>query len=94
MKYTEIEDLKVEHPVESPITDIDRSLDNWVEVVAEKTQAARDSDAVKLDCGILSVNQINQLLANIDHEVTTCDANNQYLFYNRHKPKEDILMNI
>ncbi|AMB95088.1 PAS domain-containing protein [Aerococcus urinae] len=91
MKYTDLEDLKVEHPVESLITDIDRSLDNWVEVAAEKTQAVRGSDTVKLDCGVLSVNQINQLLANIDHEVTTCDANNQYLFYNRHKPKEDMV---
>lgn len=56
---------------------------DWLDKAAEKTQAATGDDYVKLDSGLLTVNQINWMLRNTIGELTFVDDNNQFLWYNR-----------
>lgn len=89
--YTKLEDLHVTGTIPTTITGIDRSASDWVEQAVKKTEAATGDDYVELDHGVLTVNQINAMLSNINHEVTTCDSNNQYLYYNRHKDMDEMV---
>ena len=68
-RYT-VEGLKKEDP-------------DWLDKAAEKTHAATGDDYVKLDSGLLTVNQINWMLRNTIGELTFVDDNNQFLWYNR-----------
>lgn len=56
---------------------------DWLDKAAKKTQAAKGDDYVKLDSGLLTVNQINWMLRNTIGEMTFVDDNNQLLWYNR-----------
>lgn len=62
---------------------LDKQDPDWLEKAAEKTHAASGDDYVKLDCGLLTVNQINWMLRNTFGEMTFVDDNNQFLWYNR-----------
>ncbi|WP_201330930.1 PAS domain-containing protein, partial [Lactobacillus nasalidis] len=53
------------------------------EKAAAKTQAVSGDTYVKLDCGLLTVNQINWLLRSVFGELTYCDDNHQLLWYNK-----------
>lgn len=56
---------------------------DWLDKAAKKTHAAKGDDYVKLDSGLLTVNQINWMLRNTIGEMTFVDDNNQFLWYNR-----------
>ncbi|MBA1393056.1 oxidoreductase, partial [Lactobacillus sp. XV13L] len=62
---------------------IDKNEPDWLEKAAAKTHAASGDDYVKLDSGLLTVNQINWMLRNTIGELTFVDDNNQFLWYNR-----------
>lgn len=85
------EDLWATGSVDTTIEDVDMLADDWVEQASEKTKAVSGDTYVELDRGILTVNQINHLLNSMPFEVTFADENNQFLYYNYHLEKEDIL---
>src|SRR5690625_3709176 len=85
------EDLWATGSVETTIEDIDMYADDWVEQASEKTQAVSGDTYVELDRGVLTVNQINHLLNSMPFEVTFADNNNQFLYYNYHLEKEEML---
>lgn len=70
--------------------DIENS-DNWVEDAAEVTDAAKNDDYVQLDRGVLTVNQINNMMKHLPLEVTLADENSQFLYYNYREEPEDML---
>lgn len=70
--------------------DIENS-DNWVEDAAEVTDAAKNDDYVQLDRGVLTVNQINNMMKHLPLEVTLADENSQFLYYNYREESEDML---
>ena len=70
--------------------DIENS-DNWVEDAAEVTDAAKNDDYVQLDRGVLTVNQINNMMKHLPLEVTLADENSQFLYYNYRDEPEDML---
>lgn len=65
------------------IEGINKDDPEWLEKAAAKTHAASGDDYVKLDSGLLTVNQINWMLRNTFGELTFVDDNNQFLWYNR-----------
>ncbi len=85
------EDLWATGSVDTTIEDVDMLADDWVEQASEKTKAVSGDTYVELDRGILTVNQINHLLNSMPFEVTFADENNQFLYYNYHLEKEDML---
>lgn len=62
---------------------IDKNDPDWLDKAAKKVHAAEGDDYVKLDSGLLTVNQINWMLRNTFGELTFVDDNNQFLWYNR-----------
>ncbi|MCX8736560.1 PAS domain-containing protein [Lactobacillus sp. B4026] len=65
------------------VSDVAPDDPDWLEQAAAKTHAASGDDYVKLDSGLLTVNQINWMLRNTIGELTFVDDNNQFLWYNR-----------
>ncbi|HLR91568.1 MAG TPA: PAS domain-containing protein [Atopostipes sp.] len=70
--------------------DIENS-DQWVEEAAEVTEAASGDDYVQLDRGVLTVNQISDMLKHLPMEITFADENSQFLYYNYREDPEDML---
>jgi len=70
--------------------DIENS-DSWAEDAAEETQAASGDDYVQLDRGVMTVNQINQMLKHLPMELTFADENSQFLYYNYRKEPDEML---
>lgn len=68
----------------STIADVDKSDDEWVEKAAEATNAVEGDTYVKLDRGVLTVDQIDHFLKTMPIELTYADDNNQFLYYNNH----------
>ena len=64
---------------------IDKNDPEWLDKAAKKVNAAEGDDYVKLDSGLLTVNQLNWMLQNTIGELTFVDDNNQFLWYNRPK---------
>lgn len=62
---------------------IDKNDPDWLEKAAKKVNAAEGDDYVKLDAGLLTVKQIDQMLKRAFGELTFVDENNQFLWYNR-----------
>lgn len=62
---------------------IDKNDPKWLDKAAKKVHAAEGNDYVKLDSGLLTVNQINWMLRQTIGEMTYVDDNNQFLWYNR-----------
>jgi DUF438 domain-containing protein len=89
MKKTE--DLHATGKIETTIEDIDMHADDWVEQAADKVDAVEGDTYVKLDRGVLTVEQINSLLNSMPFEITYADSNNQFLYYNKHIPREEML---
>lgn len=87
----EPEDLFATGSVETTIPDIDMDAEDWVEQAAEKVGAVEGDTYVKLDRGILTVDQLNAFLNSMPMELTFADANNQFLYYNHHIPAEEML---
>lgn len=64
---------------------------NWVEEAAEETDAASGDDYVQLDRGVLTVNQISNLLKYLPLELTFADENSQFLYFNQRNEPSDML---
>lgn len=62
---------------------LDKNDPDWLDKAAEKVHAASGDDYVKLDAGLLTVNQLNWMFRNTIGEMTFVDDNNQFLWYNR-----------
>ena len=85
------EDLFATGSIETTIEGIDKSADDWVEQAAEATNAVEGNTYVKLDRGILTVDQLNYFLNSMPLELTYADSNNQFLYYNHMLDAEDML---
>jgi DUF438 domain-containing protein len=85
------EDLHVTGTIETTIEDVDMAAEDWVEQAAAKVSAVEGNTYVKLNRGILTVDQINTFLASMPMELTYADENNQFLYYNYTKEAEDML---
>lgn len=79
------EDFKAEGKSEAGTTieGIDKNDPDWLEKAAKKVHAAEGSDYVKLDAGLMTVDQLNWMLRSTIGELTFVDDNNQFLWYNR-----------
>ena len=62
---------------------IEKNDPDWFNKATKKVNAAEGNDYVKLDAGLLTVNQLNWMLRNTIGEMTFVDDNNQFLWYNR-----------
>lgn len=76
-------DAKGKSVAGTTIDGIDKNDPEWLDKAAKKVNAAEGNDYVKLDSGLLTVNQINWMLRNTIGEMTFVDDNNQFLWYNR-----------
>lgn len=85
------EDLNATGKIDTTIEGLDMYAEDWVEQASAKVNAAKGDDYVELDRGVLTVNQLNSLLNSMPFEITYADSNNQFLYYNRHIPREEML---
>lgn len=90
-KTYEEEDLWATGSIATTIDGVDKSDPEWVEKAAALVGAAEGNDYVKLDRGILTVDQLNMFLKSMPMELTYADDNNQFLYYNRVMPGEEML---
>ena len=72
------EDLHAKGTIETTIEGVDMAADDWVEQAAEAVQAVEGDTYVKLDRGILTVDQLNYFLKSMPMELTYADSNNQF----------------
>lgn len=77
------EDFEASGKSRYTVEGINKDDPEWLEKAAAKTHAASGDDYVKLDSGLLTVNQINWMLRNTFGKLTFVDDNNQFLWYNR-----------
>ena len=77
--------------VETTVEGIDMRAEDWLEQAAAKVGAAEGSDYVKLNRGLLTVDQLNYFLSSMPMELTYADHNNQFIYYNHVKPAEEML---
>lgn len=87
----EKEDLYAKQPIETTIDGLDKSADDWFEQAVAKAKPVDGDTYVKLDRGILTVNQLNSFLKSMPMELTFMDASNQFLYYNYNTASEDML---
>lgn len=86
------EDLTASHPIATTITEIDPDDPDWLEKAAELTGAVSGDTYVKLDNGLLTVNQLNMFLKAMPFELTYSDDNNQFLYYNASHQDPDTML--
>ena len=84
------EDLHAKGTIETTIEGVDMAADDWVEQAAEAVQAVEGDTYVKLDRGILTVDQLNYFLKSMPMELTYADSNNQFLYYNKKMAAEEM----
>lgn len=84
------EDLHAKGTIDTTITGIDMAAEDWVEQAAEAVNAVEGKTYVKLDRGILTVDQINYFFKSMPMELTYADSNNQFLYYNRNAEAEEM----
>lgn len=82
------EDLNATGEIDTTIKGVDKHSKNWVEEAADQAHAVSGNTYVKLDRGVLTVDQLNAFFASMPAELTYADANNQFLYYN-HSRKTD-----
>lgn len=85
-----MEDLWATGTIDTTIEGIDMEAEDWVEQASAKVGAAEGKDYVKLDRGVLTVDQLNYFLNSMPMELTFADHNNQFLYYNRHKDSDEM----
>lgn len=78
----EQEDLSSNHPLKTTIQGVDMQASDWVEQAAAQTQATCGDNYVQLDRGILTADQLTNLLNSLPGKLTFVDPNNQFLYYN------------
>ena len=84
------EDLYATGNCDTTVKDVDMRDPQWLEKAAEKTNAVSGDAYVKLDRGLLTVNQIDRFLKTMPVELTFADENNQFIYYGDqgHDPKD------
>jgi NAD(P)H-dependent FMN reductase len=90
-KSYEEEDLEATGKVNTTIEGVDMDDPDWVNKAAEKVHAVEGSTYVKLDHGVLTVDQLNYFLKTMPAELTYVDDNNQFIYYNRTAPGDQML---
>lgn len=85
------EDLHAKRGTKTTIPGIDMTADDWVEQAAKQVGAAEGDQYVKLNRGLLTVNQLNAFLESMPMELTYADENNQFIYYNYTKEKAEML---
>ncbi|HGD6657373.1 TPA: NAD(P)H-dependent oxidoreductase [Streptococcus agalactiae] len=91
-KAIESEDLYCQGQIDTTITGIDPDDPDWLDKAAEKVNAVEGDAYVKLDNGLLTVNQLNMFLNAMPFELTYADDNNQFLYYNNNHPDPDTML--
>lgn len=91
MEIVQEEDLYATGSIKTTIDGLDKDADDWLEQAAETVNAVDGDTYVKLDRGILTVNQLDYFLNSMPMELTFMDSNNQFLYYNYHLPAEEML---
>ena len=81
-KPIEPEDLDCGKPIATTIQGIDPDDPDWLENAAKQVNAVEGNTYVKLDNGLLTVDQLNMFLNAMPFELTYADDNNQFLYYN------------
>ncbi|MBS5367817.1 MAG: PAS domain-containing protein, partial [Streptococcus mitis] len=81
-KPIEPEDLYCTNSIATTIQGVDPDDPEWVEKAAELVGAVSGDTYVKLDHGILTVNQLDMFLKAMPFELTFADDNNQFLYFN------------
>lgn len=85
------EDLFATGKIDTTVEGVDMYADDWLELAAAKVGAVEGDTYVKLERGLLTVDQLNHLMASMPMEITYADNNNQFLYYNHVKPAEEML---
>lgn len=83
------EDLSASRGTDTTI-DVEMNRDDWADLAAEKVKAAEGSDYVKLDHGVLTVDQINYILKTLPMRMLIVDDNNQFIYYNGKGTKNEM----
>ena len=84
------EDLYATGAVDTTIEGLDMNADDWFEQAVAKVNPVDGKTYVKLNRGILTVDQLNYFLASMPMELTYLDHNNQFLYYNQVKGPEEM----
>jgi NAD(P)H-dependent FMN reductase len=87
----EEENLDATGTTDTTVTNVDMSAKDWVEQASVKTNAVDGKAYVKLDRGLLTVDQINYFLNTMPMELTYVDDNNQFIYYNKTMEGKDML---
>lgn len=87
----EAENLDATTGTDTTVPDVTMTDDDWLEQAAEKTHAVSGHTYVKLDRGLLTVDQLNYFLNTMPMELTYADDNNQFIYYNKFLETEDML---
>lgn len=91
-KPIEEEDLFCGKPISTTVLDIDPDDPEWLEKASKQVNAVEGDTYVKLDCGLLTVNQLNMFLNAMPFELTYADDNNQFLYFNnKHQNPETMV---
>ncbi len=85
------ENLDATTPNKTTVPGVDMNADDWFEQASKHTNAAEGNDYVKLDRGLLTVNQLNFFLKTIPIELTYADENNQFIYYNKFLSNSEML---
>ncbi|ALB29509.1 NAD(P)H-dependent oxidoreductase [Companilactobacillus heilongjiangensis] len=87
----EEEDLSAKNGTDTTVKGVDMNADDWLDQAAKKVNAVEGDTYVKLDSGLLTVNQLNYFLKTSPVELTYVDENNQFIYYNNAVPTEKML---
>ena len=66
-------------------------IQNGLKKQVKSLEQLQGNDYVRLDHGLLTVDQIDMFLKALPFEVTYADDNNQFLYYNFNKPANKML---
>lgn len=82
--------IKVSDHVDTRLAEVFKKYENVeddmerIEKVAEEVEAVAGDTYVKLDCGLMTVAQLNAFLKSISQEMTFTNTENQFVYYNNH----------
>ena len=85
------EDLYATGKIATTVEGVDMYDDQWLEKAAEAVGAVSGNTYVKLNRGLLTVDQINYFLDSMPMELTFADSNNQFLYYNLREEAQNML---
>lgn len=91
-KPIEPEDLDCGKPIATTIQGVDPDDPDWLEKASKIVNAVEGDTYVKLDQGLLTVDQINMFLNAMPFELTYADDNNQFLYYNNKHQEADTML--